>query len=379
MTQFARRISGLHPSPIRDILRVANRPNTVSFAGGLPDAQSFPEISSDMLGRLSSSLQYGPTEGDPALRKKIADNFNQHGAEVSPDQVLILSGSQQGIDLVAKLFVDNETAVAVESPTYLAALQAFNLFGASYRTFDLSLSNLQQATESARLLYTVPTFQNPTGHCYSTDQRRQLAAACDASDTVLYEDDPYRTLQYAPCDRVPVATMVKSAPWIYQSSFSKEFAPGLRLGYLISSPDLCEPLQWLKQASDLHANRLSEQIILSLLDADSAVHRLNEICDRYRQKRDNFQAALTHHFSALADWALPVGGLFFWLRLKPGFTQDTQALLQPAIERGVAFMPGEPFFPVASESYSSIRLNFSHSDAGAADHGLATLAKLIRG
>jgi DNA-binding transcriptional MocR family regulator len=350
----------------------------VSFAGGLPDAQSFPLISAEMLDGFSSALQYGPTEGDLTLRQKIADNFNQHGATVSPEQVLVLSGSQQGIDLVAKLFVDEGTAVAVESPTYLAALQTFDLFGARYNTFDVSLAGLGQAVDNARLLYTVPTFQNPSGHCYSTQQRSQLAAACDATGTVLFEDDPYRTLCYAPCDRTPIVTMVKSTSWIYQSSFSKEFAPGLRLGYLVSSPDLVERLQWLKQASDLHTNRLSEQIILSLLNAKNAAERLIEICDRYRQKRDNFQASLTEHLGDIADWELPVGGLFFWLKLKEAIARDTRTLLKPAIDRGVAFMPGESFFPRGADSYSALRLNFSHADSNAADHGLATLAKLLR-
>lgn len=378
MTQFASRLSGLRPSPIREILRVANQPGMISFAGGLPDAQSFPRIPAQVLQDLPGTLQYGPSEGDPALRTHIAAQFNRHGAYVSPDQVLILSGSQQGIDLVAKMLIDPGTPVAVESPTYLAALQVFDLYGASYEPFGCDLGSVTDAARKSRLLYTVPTFQNPTGHCYSLAQRQQLAAACDASEAVLFEDDPYRTLSYAPCDRTPVVTLLKSASWVYQSSFSKEFAPGLRVGYLVASPDLYQQLQWLKQAADLHSNRLGERIILSLLQSNDAQERLHEICARYRQKRDAFQTALLHHFDGIADWAVPAGGLFFWLTLREPFDCDTRNLLAPAIEQGVAFMPGESFYPAGSQPTPSLRLNFSHADSASVDQGLATLAALIR-
>lgn len=363
--QLAQRIAHLHASPIREILAVAARPGMISFAGGLPAADSFPTYSG--LDVPPSVLQYGPSEGEPALRRSIAEELRSIGLDCTAEQVLILSGSQQGIDLVAKLFVDTGTPVAVESPTYLAALQVFRLFGA--RLVPLM-------APGARLAYAIPTFQNPTGHCYSTAERDALAAACDAEARPLFEDDPYRELVYTTCDRTPVCARLRRAPWIYQGSFSKTLAPGLRLGYLAAAPELMAPLIRLKQAADLHSNRLSQWLVADYLAAPDRQERLDRLRQRYRQKRDHFAAALTRHFDDLAEWQLPPGGLFFWLRLRRPF--DTRTLLAPALAAGVAFMPGENFFADPDDHPGYLRLNFSAAADEDVDRGLGQLAALIR-
>ena len=232
-TRFSSRLNDLHPSPIREILSVANRPGMISFAGGLPCPDTFPVLDVKVP---QAALQYGATEGDLALRQRISEDLLELGLDCDAEQVLVVSGSQQGIDLVAKLFIDRETPVAVESPTYLAALQTFRFFGARFVPFapghcaDQCLSQQRPA-----FAYVIPTFQNPTGHCYSVAQREALAVACDQNAVPVFEDDPYRDLVYTPCDRTPICAQLKKALWIYQGSFSKSLAPGLRLGFLAAS------------------------------------------------------------------------------------------------------------------------------------------------
>ena len=367
---LSKRTAFLHPSPIREILAVIDRPGMVSFAGGLPSPESFPTIDAGDVP--VAFLQYGPTEGEPALRERIASNLRKLGLACDAEQVLVVSGSQQGIDLVGKLFVDEGTPVAVESPTYLAALQVFRYYGARFVPIGPKGSD-----ERPAFAYTIPTFQNPTGHCYSEAERDTLARLCDDTEMLLFEDDPYRDLVYGPCDRTPVCGRLKHAQWIYQGSFSKSFAPGLRLGFVAASPEFVPLLTRLKQAADLHSNRMSQWLVLRELEDPGCDARLVRLANGYRAKRDGFAAALKRHFSGLADWQLPEGGLFFWLRLRTPV--DTRELLQGAIKSSVAFMPGEAFYPDPSDGIGTMRLNFSHANAVEAERGLAALAGLVAG
>lgn len=373
MAKFSHRVEGLHASPIREILAVIDRPGMISFAGGLPAADTFPNFSLESIDR--SMLQYGPSEGELPLREQIAIELNQRGLRCSFEQVIVLSGSQQGIDLVAKLFIDPQSRVALESPTYLAALQVFRFFEAAYETLNVDdpISTLRSCPS---LAYVIPTFQNPTGHCYSAEQRVKLAAACDETMTTLFEDDPYRDIVFGPCDRTPVCAHIQKASWIYQGSFSKSLAPGLRLGYLVSSKDLVPYFVRLKQAADLHSNRVSQALVLHALHDPDRESRIASLVDFYRSRRDAFQISLQKHFSDLATWQQPEGGLFFWLRLNEPL--NTQALLQEAIQNNVAFMPGEPFFASPKDAYPSLRLNFSHASPEMAERGLNTLSDLVR-
>lgn len=363
---FSQRIAALRPSPIREILSVIDRPGMVSFAGGLPAPEMLPPLTPSAA---PTSLQYGPSEGDPELRAVVSEQLRALGIDAPTERVMILSGSQQGIDLVAKLFVDPGTPVAVESPTYLAALQVFRLYGADFT--DLSWI----AAPAAPLAYVVPTFANPTGRCATDHERDTLARACLDTGTTLFEDDPYRELAYGPGDRAPVTARMRGGSWVYQGSFSKTFAPGLRLGFLAASEDLFSRLVMLKQAVDLHSSTLSQQLVRSALTDPSWSSRLDGLASFYRKRRDAFDAALRRHLGGLAEWETPAGGLFFWLRLARPV--DTRALLATAIDRGVAFMPGEEFFPDNPE-LGTMRLNFSHADADDAERGLRVLAQLLR-
>ena len=362
---FSQRIEGLRPSPIRSILEVIDRPGMISFAGGLPATETLPEWSGSVP---PSVLQYGPTEGEPDLREAVSRHLVDLGVDAPVERVMILSGSQQGIDLVAKLLVDPGTVTALEDPTYLAALQVFRFYGAQF--VDVA----ERAATPARLAYVVPTFGNPTGACMSDADRDRLAQRCLREDTVLFEDDPYRDLVYEPCDRTPIAARVTDGSWIYQGSFSKTFAPGLRLGFIAASRDLFDKLVMIKQATDLHTSRLSQHIVLDALTDPGWAARLNRLADFYRERRDTFDAALTREFGDVATWETPKGGLFFWLRLTQRV--DTRPLLAAAIERGVAFMPGEEFSPSRPE-LGTMRLNFSHARADDAERGLAILRRVM--
>lgn len=363
---FSKRIGGLRPSPIRAILSVIDRPGMVSFAGGLPATQTLPRWSGTIA---PETLQYGPSEGEPSLRVAVSEQLRGLGVDAPPERVMILSGSQQGIDLVAKLFVDPGTPTALEFPTYLAALQVFRFYGA--RFVDIHAADAKEA----RIAYVVPTFSNPTGSCATSAERDALARMCLDTGTTLFEDDPYRELAYDPCDRQPIAARMASGSWVYQGSFSKTFAPGLRLGFLAASDDLFGPLVMLKQAVDLHSSRLSQLIVHEAITSSGWTARLGELVAFYRTRRDTFEEILGHHFGNLARWNTPSGGLFYWLRLHDEV--DTRTMLEEAIARGVAFMPGEEFYPDEPQM-GTMRLNFSHADAGEADQGLHILADLIR-
>jgi DNA-binding transcriptional MocR family regulator len=372
---LSRRLADLQPSPIREILAVIDVPGMVSFAGGLPAPETFP--APQLAGMPHDWLQYGPTQGEALLREQIAAELGATGLRCGAEQVLILSGSQQGIDLVAKLVIDAGTAVAVESPTYLAALQVFRFFGARMLRFDSGAPGAAwTAATRPALLYANPTFQNPTGRCYTAAERDRLAATCDEQQILLFEDDPYRDLAYDDCERRPVCARLQRTSWVYQGSFSKTFAPGLRLGFLAASPDLMMPLLHLKQAADLHSSRLSQWLVLEHLRSPQRAAALDATVALYRRKREVFALALQRHLGSIASWELPPGGLFFWLRLDRD--RDTRAVLPEALRRGVAFMPGEPFFADGRASCGTLRLNFSHADAPAVDRGLSILADLLK-
>ncbi|EXF47529.1 aminotransferase [Pseudomonas sp. BAY1663] len=378
---FSERISRLKSSLIREILAAAQRPEVMSFAGGLPAEPMLPKV--DWAELPASMGQYGMSEGEPALREAIAAEARALGITCEASQVLIVSGSQQTLDLVSKLFIDPGTEVLVEAPTYLAALQAFQLFGAeclavAQEADGPQLDALRATLEQRKpaFAYLIPTFQNPSAVRYSEAKRDAVAALLDEFDVTLLEDEPYRELVFDQGSATPIVTRLKRASWIYTGTVSKTLLPGLRVGYLIASPDLFPYLLRLKQSADLHTNRIGQWQALQWLGSPQYRAHLAELRDFYRIRRDAMQAALMAHFSDLATWETPQGGLFFWLTLKQPL--DTRTLLKQALAQDVVFMPGEPFFvdPDANPGY--LRLNFSHVAPERLGEGLRRLAGVIR-
>ncbi|WP_323168042.1 PLP-dependent aminotransferase family protein [Pseudomonas atacamensis] len=378
---FSERVSRLKSSLIREILAAAQRPEVMSFAGGLPAETMLPKVEWD---EMPLSLgQYGMSEGEPALREALAAEARALGLECEASQVLVVSGSQQTLDLAAKLYIDKGTEILLEAPTYLAALQIFQLFGADCLTVPQeadgpNLAQLRKRLEQHRpaFIYLIPTFQNPSAVRYSEAKRAAVAALLDEFGVTLIEDEPYRELTFDGGSAKPIAARLRKASWIYTGTVSKTLLPGLRVGYLIASPDLFPHLLKLKQSADLHTNRIGQWQALQWIGSQKYQQHLSELRDFYRQRRDAFQLALEMHFTDLAEWNMPQGGLFFWLTLKRPL--DTRTLLDEALANDVAFMPGEPFFPEPDKHHGHLRLNFSHIDPARLDEGLKRLAAVVR-
>ena len=379
--RLAKRTQSLKASALREIFKAIAAPDVISFAGGLPAMDSFPALS---ITPDSNVLQYGSSEGSAELRELIAQKLSKDGLNTTSDKILILSGSQQGIDLVAKLCIENQTNVAVESPTYLAALQAFTLFGARYNPFSFHENpdqtktlRFENANETPNLLYTVPTFNNPSTHVYTQQERQAIATNCETNNTILFEDDPYRDICFSPCCRTPISSLIKNGTWIYQSTFSKTVAPGLRIGYLTCSDNLFEKLLHLKQAADLHSCNLSQQILCQYLRSADSLDRAEKLSAFYKVKRDLFEEQLNHYFGHLAQWSLPKGGLFYWIKLTNSTSIDLTELLERSLKSGVAFMPGDAFYVNGKSAEKRIRLNFSHATEQQMQRGLQLLAQQI--
>lgn len=401
---LSERLSRCSSSPLRDIFTAIERPGVISFAGGLPDQAYFPDLA-DCLGKNDAGAlarqntdnicQYGASNGERELRGWVADYISGSGLSVKPEQIIILSGSQQGIDLCAKLLVDHGTAVSVFYPTYLAALQSFTLFGAEYRCLA-SCSAEQTGNQldcpfdlaGSPVAYINPTFSNPSSSNLSLQQRRGLALGCDAHNTVLIEDDAYRELFYEDCERQPVCSFMQRSGWIYLSSFSKTIAPGLRLGFMAVCEELLPYMTRLKQAADLHSSRIAQHCVIQWLQQNDQQLHLQQLRDHYKYKRDRFDAELGKNWSDIADWERPAGGMFFWLKLKHPLSIPMSDILSEAIGLGVAFMPGEYFYPPFSSSVANtgstmrpeqmIRLNFTNASVAEARYGLEKLAELLR-
>jgi DNA-binding transcriptional MocR family regulator len=378
---FSERVSRLKSSLIREILAAAQRPQVMSFAGGLPAEAMLPQV--DWQAMPVSMGQYGMSEGEPQLREALAAQARALGVPCEASQVLVVSGSQQTLDLAAKLYIDKGSEILLEAPTYLAALQIFQLFGADCLTVPLEadgpdLAQLRVRLEQHRpaFIYLIPTFQNPSAVRYSEAKRDAVAALLDEFGVTLIEDEPYRELTFDDGNAAPIVGRLRKASWIYTGTVSKTLLPGLRVGYLIASPDLFPHLLRLKQSADLHTNRVGQWQALQWIGSEKYRQHLSELRDFYRGRRDDFQAALQRHFGDLADWQVPQGGLFFWLALKQPL--DTRTLLQAALEQDVAFMPGEPFFSEPDRNPGHLRLNFSHIDPARLDEGLKRLATVIR-
>ncbi|AZE12752.1 Transcriptional regulator, GntR family domain [Pseudomonas chlororaphis subsp. aureofaciens] len=378
---FSERVSRLKSSLIREILAAAQRPEVMSFAGGLPAEAMLPKT--DWQAMPVSMGQYGMSEGEPQLREALAAQARALGVPCEASQVLVVSGSQQTLDLAAKLYIDKSTEIMLEAPTYLAALQIFQLFGADCLTVPLEADGPDLTQLRARLelhrpafIYLIPTFQNPSAVRYSEAKRDAVAALLDEFGVTLIEDEPYRELTFDGGNATPIVGRLRKASWIYTGTVSKTLLPGLRVGYLITSPDLFPHLLRLKQSADLHTNRVGQWQALQWIGTEQYQQHLSELRDFYRVRRDAFQAALQRHFGDLADWQVPQGGLFFWLTLKQPL--DTRTLLKAALEQDVAFMPGEPFFSEPDRNPGHLRLNFSHIDPARLDEGLKRLATVVR-
>ena len=384
--QFSERALKLTSSAIREILKVTERPEIISFAGGLPAPATFPaermraatnRILTDTPG---AALQYSATEGYTPLREWIAARCSRDGATIRPSQVLVTTGSQQALDLLGKVLVDPGSCVLVETPTYLGALQSFSMFEPVYQQIPTDDDGLMPAaltpalTRGARLLYAQPNFQNPTGRRLPLERRRALAALAQDCGFPVIEDDPYGALDYR---GEPLPTLLSMAPEriVHLGSFSKVLAPGLRVGYIIAPEELHGKLVQAKQATDLHTPSLTQRIVYEVIRDGFLDDHIPTIRTLYREQCEAMLQALAANMPAGVSWNRPEGGMFVWVKLPAHI--DSMELLQDAVAANVAFVPGAPFYADKAQ-HNSLRLSFVTVPPAQIDAGVKILANLLR-
>jgi 2-aminoadipate transaminase len=394
--RFAERTHHMTSSAIRELLKVTEHPEFISFAGGLPAPEVFPVaevgvvIERLLQTRGAQALQYGTTEGYLPLRAWIAEQMTAEGFAVSVDNVLITTGSQQAIYLLGKIFLDPGDLAMVESPTYLATLQAWNSFEASYLEMAADADGIlteqieAQMLAGPKLLYTVPNFQNPTGVTLTLERRERLVELARRHALLLVEDDPYRELRFEgdPLPRLITldGTAREHAGGTYAGNvislgtFSKTLAPGLRVGWVVAAPEVINKLVQAKQGVDLHTATLNQMIAYELAMGGFLEEHMQVIKDTYRQRRDAMLAALRASFPSGVRWTYPQGGMFLWVTLPEGC--DAAAVLPEAIARQVAFVPGAPFHANGGGA-NTFRLNFSNATPERITEGIARLGKVL--
>ena len=388
--QMARRAEKMNPSVIREILKVTEKPGIISFAGGLPSPLTFPidamrEASERVLRNDGkAALQYAASEGYAPLREWVAQDLLKQGMKISPDQVLITTGSQQGLDLVAKILIDAGSRILVETPTYLGALQAFTPMepvAVSVNSDDHGVdpadlrAKVGTGADKARFVYLLPNFQNPTGRTMTEERRAAVAQVAVECGLPIIEDNPYGDLWF---DAPPAPSLSSRHPEgsVYLGSFSKILAPGLRLGYLVAPKALYPKLLQAKQAADLHTPSFNQRVVAEVLKDGFIDRHVPTIRALYKQQCEAMLAALDREMAGLGlSWNRPVGGMFLWVQLPQGL--KAIPLLDKAVEKGVAFVPGSAFYAGAANE-NTLRLSFVTATVDQINTGMAALAAAIR-
>lgn len=386
--RFASRMSRMPVSAIREILKVTEHPEIISFAGGLPAPELFPvaaiaQAHADVFADEGpSALQYSTTEGWRPLREWIARRMQKRGIAATADRVLITTGSQQGIDLVGKIFIERGDAVVVENPTYLAALQAFSGYEASFISIDgddegMRVEQLENALKysSPKLIYIVSEFANPKGTTLPYGRRQKLIELSARYRVPILEDNPYSELRYTGEQQQPLAALDQDGLVIHISTFSKTLSPGMRLGWLIASEEIFQTVVVAKQAADLHTSTIEQHAAARLLesfDYDGHIGHLREV---YGERRQAMLSAMDRYFPAEARWTRPEGGLFLWVELPERLS--TEELFKEAIAERVAFVPGTSFF-ACEKKLNFMRLNFSNSKPEMIEEGIKRIASVLK-
>jgi len=366
--RFARRMNKIPRSFVREILKVTDDEDMISFAGGLPNPQSFPvEAIKDATSRVLTEdgekvLQYSTTEGYRPLRELIAQRYKKQGLQVEVDDILITNGSQQCLDLVGKVFLDRDDGVVMERPTYLAAIQAFGLYEPQFHSVPLlddgvdtdALEKILKE-EEIKLFYTVTSFQNPTGITYSKDKRREVAEILTKHNTLLVEDNPYGEIRFMGEDIPPIKSMIPDS--ILFGTFSKIVSPGMRMGWIVAPPEVMEKLVTAKQASDLHSNYFTQRVVYQYLQDNNVDNHIQNIRKLYKSQRDQMVQSIREYLPEGVKHTAPEGGMFLWVTLPEGMS--SMDLFKLAIKEKVAFVPGETFYTENPET-DTMRLNFSN-------------------
>lgn len=396
---LASRAGRMQASEIRELLKVIEQPDVISFAGGIPDPNLFPiehiqQAYNDILSdpkRAGRALQYSVSEGDVGLRDWIVSHMAKRGVKCSPENILVTHGSQQGLDFLGRIFLSPNDTALVQAPTYLGALQAFNSYEPSFDEFGLGDTNRTVASyrETAlaaggdvKFAYLVPDFANPTGKTLSLDERLQALKIADDLDIALIEDAPYASLRFEGDTQPSILALeleqggtIDEARTIYCGSFSKVFTPGMRVGWICAASELIERLTLIKQASDLNSPAINQQVMAQLAN-ELYDEQVAKVSQNYAKKRDAMLSALATSMPQGVTWTEPLGGMFIWLTLPEGM--DSAALLDRAVQEAkVAFVPGHAFFANGAGK-NTMRLSYSLPSEDEISAGIKRLGDLLK-
>lgn len=372
---LASRARTMKSSVIRELLKLTEQPDVISFAGGLPAPEFFPLREIEEACRYivqnegARALQYSSTEGYPPLREWLATSMHKYGVPAVRNNVLITAGSQQGLDLIGKVFLEPGDYVITERPTYLGAIQAWNAYGARYRTVSLddegmAVDEIEEAYRDVvkktgrppKFIYVLPNFHNPAGVTLSLERREKLAEMATRLNLPIVEDDPYGQLRFEGEDLLPICTFVPERT-IYMSTFSKTLTPGLRLGWIVCPEVLMRQFVMAKQGSDLHTGTFVQYIANDICQRGFLKPHAQRLRRVYKERRDTMLDALAEFWPEGCSWTRPQGGLFLWARVPDSI--HTTEFLRRALEEKVAYVPGENFYPNGDGGFNAMRLNFS--------------------
>jgi len=385
---FSERIKNTPSSFIREILKVTQNPEIISFAGGLPNPISFPQEELKIsMNRIADKFgakiyQYSTTLGLDSLRQYIADRYNRiWNMNISTENIIITTGSQQALDLIGKVFINEHDNVMVEKPSYLGLLQAFCLYRANFVTTKLNDDGLDiedlkntMKTYKPKAAYLIPNFQNPTGLTYTAENRKKVFDVIKDEDMILIQDDPYGELRFEDKPRIPYIGLNQSEKNIYLGSFSKIVTPGMRLGYIIANKEIIKMLETAKQASDLHSNIFGQYLISDYLYNNDLDKHIEKIKALYKSQAAAMVGAMDEYFPKTVKFTHPEGGMFTWVTLEEG--KDVLKLFDKAIAKKVAFVPGHPFY-VNPKTVNTLRLNYTNADSETIKTGIKRLADAL--
>lgn len=380
-------VRNLEASIIREILKLTSQPGIISFAGGLPAPEMFPldelkRIVADVIqNHAAASVQYSLSQGIIPLRELLAERSTAEGSPTKPENLLVTSGSQQGIDLLGRVFISPGDYILTENPTYVGALQAFQYYRTAYCTVEMDDDGMlvdrveeQIKKYQPKMIYSVPNFQNPTGVTMSVERRRQLAELAAEYNVPLIDDNPYNEIRFEGED-LPTLKSFGGDGVISLRTFSKSLTPGLRIGWMNAAPSIIRQLEKVKQGTDLHTSTYGQFVVYEFLKQGLLEPHIKRLCVDYRAKRDTMLKAMEETFPDGISWTRPNGGLFLWVTLPEHMS--AKKLLDKAVEQNVAYVYGEPFFPNGGGE-NTFRLNFSNATRENIVEGITRLGKLFR-
>ena len=391
---LASRTKGMKGSAIRELLKLTQQPDIISFAGGLPATEFFPlrEVEEACRYVLATdggkALQYSTSEGLPQLRGFLASSMRKYGVPAVPDNVLLTNGSQQALDIIGKVFINRGEYVITSRPTYLGAIQAWNAYGARYHTVNLDDDGmvvdeiehaynkvLADSGKPPKFIYVLPNFHNPAGVTLSQERREQLAEIATRLNLVVIEDDPYGQLRYEGDSLPPICTMIPERS-VYLGTFSKTLTPGLRLGWMVCPESLMTWMVRAKQGADLHTGTFAQYIANDICQRGFLKTHVKRLQQVYKERRDTMLDALAEFWPQECTWTHPQGGLFLWAKVPSSI--NTSDFMHTALQRKVAYVPGVSFFPNEDGGLDAMRLNFSYSPPEMIVEGIKRLGEALK-